>query len=326
MSRGSEHGNRERHPFAMALDWFRGKGPHESGSDVSAAAVADLPTGDASVVDQSMLSVAAATDPGCVRELNEDAYHVAQEDDASGESCLLAVVCDGMGGHAAGEIASRIAVETIAREGRAFADPVESLRRSIAMANRAILVASAMKREFAGMGTTVVAVIIRGGMAWCAHVGDSRCYLQRNGQLFLMTEDHSAVMDLVRRGELTATEARHHPDKNVISRALGVRREVDATVWPRPFRLQEGDQFLLCSDGLYDVVEDDEICSILTGAAPEAACQQLIAAARARGAPDNVTAVIITAATADAEAIPLRVTRESDVMEPANRRATEEFA
>lgn len=280
----------------MALDRFLGRrGAPNAAANGMATQADHLAMSDAVRIAESDMVVATATDPGCVREANEDAVQVVRAVDGDNPRGLLAVVCDGMGGHAAGEIASRIAIETIAREWHVVGDAAQALRGAVLSANRAILATAATKRELAGMGTTVIAVIIREGMAWCAHVGDSRCYLLRDDQLFLMTEDHSAVMELVKRGQITADAARAHPDKNVISRALGARREVEVTVWPRPFRLRAGDQFLLCSDGLYDVVSDEEMRTILVACAPQDACNRLVALAREHGAPDNVTVAILAA-------------------------------
>lgn len=279
----------------MALDRLFGRKSSVDVVDASVVTQVDMPAASEPPVAESSIIVATATDTGCIRELNEDAVQVVRDNNESSSHGLLAVVCDGMGGHAAGEVASRIAIDTIAREWRATSDPAVSLRQAVLAANRAILAVSATNRGYAGMGTTVIAVIIREGMAWCAHVGDSRCYLLRDNQLFLMTEDHSAVMELVKRGHITADAARAHPDKNVISRALGARRDVDVTVWPRPFRVRSGDHFLLCSDGLYDVVSDERMREILSSYEPDEACEQLIANARANGAPDNVTVAILAA-------------------------------
>jgi PPM family protein phosphatase len=206
---------------------------------------------------------------------------------------VLAVVCDGMGGHAAGDVASHIAIDTIVREWRILDDPADALQRALTLANRAIVSASQSNRELGGMGTTCVALILREGKAWCAHVGDSRCYLLRDGQLHRMTEDHSAVMEMVRRGEISEDEARTHPHRNVIRRALGSRSEVVATVWPSPLPLLPGDQFLLCSDGLHDVVTDDEMRRVLCEHPPRTACDLLVDLTRSRGAPDNVTVALV---------------------------------
>jgi protein phosphatase len=202
-----------------------------------------------------------------------------------------------MGGHAAGDVASRMAIDAIIREWRALDDASEALQRALTLANRSIYSASMNNRELGGMGTTCVAMIVRNGKAWCAHVGDSRCYRYRDGELHRMTEDHSAVMEMVQRGELTPEAARTHPFRNVIRRALGAKSDVDVTVWPEPSTLLPGDQFLLCSDGLHDVVDDDEIGRVLADNAPRRACDVLVELARSRGAPDNVTVALLAVST-----------------------------
>jgi len=200
-----------------------------------------------------------------------------------------------MGGHNAGEVASRLAVEIVAqRYAEDTKNPGVSLARAIEQANRVIVDAAAKDSRYKGMGTTCTALLLRGGLAYCSHVGDSRLYLLRSNDIFLMTEDHSAVMDLVKQGTITADEARHHPEKNVIIRALGGRAHVEVASWDKPLSVRPGDTFLLCSDGLYDLVEDDELRDILRGALPQPACARLVELARQRGGPDNITVGIIT--------------------------------
>lgn len=243
----------------------------------------------------SRLVTAWATDPGCVREVNEDAVTVVHPEslDASDRG-VLAVVCDGMGGHEAGEVASRLAIEAYVRCATdAAKDPHLLLARAMEAANSAVIEAASREPRLKGMGTTCTALLLRNGLAYCAHVGDSRCYMFRDGELFLMTEDHSAVMELVRNGMLTLEEARHHPDKNVISRALGSVRNVPVTTWPTPLLVRPGDQFLVCSDGLYDMMSDNDIRDAMAAAAPQDACDRLVARARDNGGFDNISVAIL---------------------------------
>jgi protein phosphatase len=244
----------------------------------------------------SRLMTALATDPGCVREVNEDAVTVVRPDTEGGlDRGVLAVVCDGMGGHEAGEVASRLAIEAYVRCALDKAkDPHMLLARAMEAANAAVIEAAEREPRLKGMGTTCTALLLRNGLAYCAHVGDSRCYMFRDGELFLMTEDHSAVMELVRKGMLTLEEARHHPDKNVISRALGSVRNVPVTTWPTPLLVRPGDQFLVCSDGLYDMLSDNEIRDVMAVAAPQDACDSLVARARASGGFDNISVAILS--------------------------------
>ncbi len=245
-----------------------------------------------------------STDPGCVREINEDFARIIRptSNDTLQRRGLLAVVCDGMGGHEAGEIASRLAVETIVRRfegGELDGDPVTMLPRAVQAANRAIYDVAERNAKMKGMGTTCTALLVRGGMAYGAHVGDSRIYLIRDGEIFLMTEDHSAVMELVRRGVISREEARHHPDKNVISRALGSHRDVDATGWPKPFALRPDDRFLLCTDGLYDLLDEATILATARDVHPQVACDRLITLARNAGGHDNISVAILSMAAAN---------------------------
>ena len=255
-----------------------------------------------------------ASDPGCVRAVNEDALRVIRPTTAEelARHGVLAVVCDGMGGHEAGEVASALALETIvqrfATDDRALP---EALVRAIQAANTAIRRATRDNARLRGIGTTCCALVLRDGAAHCAHVGDSRCYLVRDGEVFLMTEDHSAVMDLVRRGLLTRDEASHHPERNVISRALGSHDEVAVSAWERPFAVRPGDAFILCSDGLHDLVGDEELRDVVGAGEVHAqvACDRLVALARERGGHDNISVAVLRMRADGAGAAAPRETR-----------------
>lgn len=250
--------------------------------------------------EPARIAVSVLSDPGCVRDSNEDAIGSCApvnpiERDRAG---VLLVVADGMGGHSAGEVASRIAVETVIENYPVDnGDPGAALLRSVRLANHKIHQAARSDRERAGMGTTCTALLIRQGWAYCAHVGDSRLYLIRDGAALQMTEDHSAVYDLVKRGVIDREVARVHPDRNVIVRALGSRAEVEVAGWPQPLLVRPGDRFLVSSDGLHDLVTDEEIAEQTRSASPEAACWQLIRMARARGGHDNISVGILAVAT-----------------------------
>lgn len=243
---------------------------------------------------------ASVTDVGCVRPGNEDDVRIVTPTDAADAARhgVLAVVCDGMGGHEAGEVASRLAVETLVRRYREAmttpdADPQRTLPAAVLAANHAIFEAAQRDASLRGMGTTCTAFVLRGQLGYCAHVGDSRLYLARDGALFHMTEDHSAVMQLVHRGVLTPHDARWHADRNVLARALGSRRDVEVTAWPTPFAVRQGDRFLLCSDGLHDLVPEADLYTELSTQAPADACARLVQRARAAGGPDNISVAII---------------------------------
>ena len=266
------------------------------------------------------LVASVQSDVGCVREINEDSGRLLRPSDPAQLAAkgTLVVVADGMGGHSAGEVASQLAADVVSRlyyETRA--EPGQALRRAVEEANRQINEAAAADESKHGMGTTCTALALRGDEAFAAHVGDSRLYMLRGGQLYQLSEDHSAVMEMVKLGIITKEQARTHEDKNVILRALGTSPEVEVST-VEPFAVREGDQYLLCSDGLYDLVPDDEISSVLAGAEDvHAAGERLIALARERGGHDNITVGIIAImpeGTGAAEAKNLRATRELEAI------------
>jgi protein phosphatase len=236
------------------------------------------------------------TDVGRRRESNEDAF---LEDEQLG----LYVVADGMGGHAAGEVASRIAVETLLEtmaahdrtdNGRANADRIQvALRTGIEDANRRIHDSVESREDWRGMGTTLVAMAAAGPEAVIGYVGDSRAYLLRNGSLRRLTSDHSWVNEQVKMGLLTDEDAQRHPMRNIVTRALGNRNDVEVDVLQMP--MHAGDIYLLCSDGLNTMLEDDEIQGTLERHAgdPRAACEALVDLANERGGEDNTTVIVV---------------------------------
>ncbi|MBW3664758.1 MAG: Stp1/IreP family PP2C-type Ser/Thr phosphatase [Actinobacteria bacterium] len=229
----------------------------------------------------------AVTDTGQVRQANEDAYFL-------GDSVFA--VADGMGGHVAGEIASRTALEPVAViDGRVFADydeAADSLTDALKDANGAVVARAIEEPELKGMGTTLTAALVEGRRLHIAHVGDSRAYLIRGGTIVRITKDHTLVQHFIDQGEITEEEAARHPQRSIITRAIGVSPlvEVDHHV----VDLEVGDHVLLCSDGLTGQVEDGEIReTILTAEAEEAALDELVRLANERGGPDNITAVLL---------------------------------
>jgi PPM family protein phosphatase len=262
------------------------------------------------------ISASVQTDTGCVREANEDSgRHVAPNDiQVRLQKGTLTIVADGMGGHASGEVASQMAVELIsefyyASEAGTASD---ALRNAVESANAAIFEASETDEKYFGMGTTLVALVLQENTAISAHVGDSRLYRFRNRRLEMMTTDHSQVMEMVRHGIISIEEAREHDDKNVILRAVGTQPQVEVEV-SEPFAVESGDTFLLCSDGLSDMIPDDEIQMILNSAADiHSAAEQLISAAKASGGHDNITVgVVRVSAPNEHEASrSVRITRE----------------
>jgi protein phosphatase len=239
------------------------------------------------------LRAAVRSDQGRRRPANEDSFALAPE-------VGLFLVADGMGGHRAGQVASGLAARAAVGTLRSLRDepcsPAEKLRACVTAANDEILASSRVKPELAGMGTTLVALLAEGDRVALAHVGDSRAYRIRGGRIERLTDDHTLVGELVRRGELPPSAAGFHPHRHVLTRALGVRR----TVAPDLLELapQPGDVFLLCSDGLTGHVDDAEIAQ-LVGAAPDldTACQRLVDLANLRGGEDNITVILLRCET-----------------------------
>ncbi len=227
------------------------------------------------------------TDAGKVRQNNEDALLVGE-----GEDETLFVVADGIGGFEAGEVASSLAVDVLKD-----LQPDKPFKTAIAEANRRIVAAGRGDEKLSGMGTTVVAIRFGGTqsepVAEVAHVGDSRAYLVRGGDMKPITEDHSLVAELVRSGDLTRDQAAEHPQKNLITRALGADEEVDVDTAILP--IEAGDRLLLCSDGLSDMVSEAGISEILAESPgdPERAARGLLSAALEAGGNDNITVVVI---------------------------------
>jgi protein phosphatase len=236
-----------------------------------------------------ILRSSAASDVGRRRRINEDRYALAPE-------LGLFLVADGMGGHTAGQVASQLASEAVIRCVRAGADEqsslAECLREAVFAGNLEVFQTAKERPELSGMGTTLVTVLVAGGRAALAHVGDSRAYLVRHGRIRQLTDDHSLVGELQRRGELSADAARDHPHRHVLTRALGVRRAVQPDL--AELELASGDIFVLCTDGLTTHVRDEEIAKAVAGDAdPAEAAQALVALANSRGGEDNVTVAIV---------------------------------
>jgi PPM family protein phosphatase len=237
------------------------------------------------------------TDVGLKRGHNEDNYLINEE-------LNLFVVADGMGGHAGGEYASAIAVNTVEEivtslevdgvELGPSTDPVDVARHklvhAIRLAGRRIYEKAKEQPEYHGMGTTAVVLLIEEGKAFVAHVGDSRVYLLRDGRIEQLTEDHSLIAEKLRHGLLTPDEARNHRMRNVITRSLGYQEDVPVDLKVQPVRT--GDQFLLCSDGLSGNVSPEEMAEALGKFRPQEAARSLIDMACERGGDDNITTVI----------------------------------
>jgi PPM family protein phosphatase len=232
---------------------------------------------------------------GPVRERNEDSVLVEPLDSADARSFgWLGIVADGLGGHRRGDVASALAVQATRDAfytGRpAATDAAHHLRLAVEQANAAIRRKGQESEEFTDTASTITAAVIVGARLTVAQVGDCRAYLIRNSRLRQITQDHSLVDELVRKGDLTRQQALHHPNRNVITRALGIRPTVEVDIFEE--QLQDNDVVVLCSDGLYSMVEESEIARALI-ADPQPAADSLIALATNRAAPDNLSLIII---------------------------------
>jgi PPM family protein phosphatase len=255
------------------------------------------------------------SDQGCHRTNNQDSGKIVHASNGNPAARgLLVIVADGMGGHKAGEVASQTAVKVIAEVYQsAKGTPGEALEKAFQEANRDILQQATRNAEMAGMGTTCTALAIVGHEAWAAHVGDSRLYLVRGDSIYQLSEDHTAIQEMVRQGLLSAEEAEHHEDRNVLLRAMGTKPEMTIMRWPEPMDVREGDAFLLCSDGLHDLVADAEMMSVMKGASPGDACRKLIQMAKDRGGYDNITVAAVAIYSIKDQADALKETRAVEV-------------
>ncbi len=249
------------------------------------------------------LDLANLTDVGCERENNEDyfCYAEPQADEEFRRKGRLAVVADGMGGEEGGEIASRLAVDAVRDTYLALPerDPQQCLIEGFKAAHDAILECVRQRPGLQGMGTTCTAVAITDGHAHVAHIGDSRLYLIRGSSLLRLTHDHTAINNLIEQGVITLEEADTHPQRHVLTAALGAHREVSADFSPAPIPLQAGDVLVLCTDGLWGQITDDELLSTASGKAPAEACKELVRIAKSRGGPDNITVQILRIAAGE---------------------------
>ena len=246
----------------------------------------------------------ALTDTGRVRSENQDSWLVRSTETPEGKEILTAVVCDGMGGAKAGNVASRMGVERFAEYLCPGLETVEQVELSAPLAvreaNRAIYDLAFAMPEYEGMGTTLVAAVTDGRETRIVNIGDSRCYLVRNKVIRQVTKDHSLVQDLVDRGEIDRADAWLHPQRNFITRALGTDEDVICDVFRE--KLEPGDILLLCSDGLSGIVNAQELLfEIAYGGELETAADRMMGIALERGAPDNVTLILLSADGSEAE-------------------------
>jgi PPM family protein phosphatase len=245
------------------------------------------------------------TNIGRCRGQNEDSIGAFSLGKNTGKTTdgFLTVLADGMGGHKGGDVASRMAVDIV---GKTFlaqqqVNTVEVLQTCLVEANQAIYDRAKLDPAFKGMGSTCTVLYIKDDKAGFAHIGDSRLYCLRDKMLQLLTEDHTLVNEMLRDGLISADEARNHPDRSIVTRALGTVENVDISTSEGLFTVQAGDIYLLCSDGLYDLVDDDEIQQALINYLPQSAAKHLIDLANERGGYDNISVGIIAILASSSE-------------------------
>lgn len=235
------------------------------------------------------MQISSATDTGKKREINEDSLFVDKD-------LGLFIVADGMGGHQAGEVASGTAVKIIAsfiKENIGKGEPASIIKEAIFKANNEIVINSIEEPNLEGMGTTVVLALQNGGKIYIANVGDSRAYLINDSRIEQLTDDHTLIAELVSAGKMTKEEARVHPKRNILTNAMGASLRADACI--RPVIAEKGDCILLCTDGLTDMLTDDEIKGIVISPnlSTDEKCRELISRANEEGGRDNITVVLI---------------------------------
>jgi serine/threonine protein phosphatase PrpC len=247
------------------------------------------------------VELANASDVGCQREVNEDYYLFVepQSDEEFARRGRLVVVADGVGGAVGGQVASRLAAHTI-RDVFLHSDsvnPRDVLIEGYLMAHRGIQEYTRSHPDLTGMATTCTAAVLRQGQLTLGHIGDSRLYLIRGRRARQLSRDHTVVNQMLEQGEITAEQAAHHERKHVLFAALGTGETLAADFPDEPLDLQGGDVLLFCSDGIHGLISDEELAEVATTQAPPEACRELVAWARARGGPDNITVQIVRMAS-----------------------------
>ena len=235
------------------------------------------------------------TDPGCTRTQNQDAFQAEK----LGRNALLCIVCDGMGGAKSGNVASNLAVDVFVQEvKRTWVSGMDGekidqmLKNAVKLANFTVYDQAQQFEEFSGMGTTLVAVLINGKEATIVNIGDSRAYSIKSDGVRQLTVDHSLVQMMISRGEITPERARFYPGKNLITRAIGTETVVECDIYHR--NMEAGECLLLCTDGLSNMVDEQEMLfEIVYGDDKKSGCERLLEIAKNRGAPDNVTCLLV---------------------------------
>lgn len=256
-----------------------------------------MPISQGRVRARQGVEVAAASDVGCQRENNEDSYLYWEpaDDGEFSHKGRLAVVADGMGGHEGGQEASRIAAQTIQESYAADPgpDPQSALAAGFRRAHERVIQYATQHLQLRGMGTTATAVALTGNQLHFAHIGDSRLYRVHGAQIARLTRDHSYVGRLFENGVISAEEAEVHPQRHILTAALGTGPEIPPDTPEHPITLDRGDSLILCTDGLWGLVADSDIRQLVAENSVGDACHELIQQARQRGGPDNITVIVL---------------------------------
>ncbi|GAB3698381.1 Stp1/IreP family PP2C-type Ser/Thr phosphatase [Spirosoma flavus] len=287
--------------------------PETVESVIEPAGVSTIATGDA--VSTGEVNAVVVSDLGNVRQNNEDTglfVRLADEGIRRTKGYLL-LVADGMGGHLAGEVASQMAAELVSREYFQHNETIEkNLARAFQIANRQIFEEARLHDTFRGMGTTCTAIVVHEQQLYFAHVGDSRAYLFKNGQLIQITQDHTYIQELLRKGDISPEAAASHPERNVLTQAMGTKANVQIDLGRCILPFDNGDRLMLCSDGLYEYCVEADFVSLLQQQSLHDAANELVNLAKSRGGHDNITIVLAERIMAD-EAPSPKETREIDV-------------
>lgn len=249
-------------------------------------------------VGNSLFGVYGLSDAGCVRKNNEDTiYFDCPESFRNNDyEDILLLIADGMGGHNAGEVASKLVVDHVRSVRTQFGNDLhKSLSKAFTEANRAVYRAAQRDSSLNGMGTTCTAVIVCKGYAYCAHVGDSRVYLLRDGAIYRMTEDHTVLAENRKNARAQAPVDDQEVESSLLTRAVGTYRSVTVDTWSHGLPIKHNDRFLLCTDGLTDLVNDNEINSIMMSFPLDEACYRMLELAKQRGGHDNISMIAVFA-------------------------------
>ena len=262
------------------------------------------------------IKAVVVSDLGNIRTNNEDMglfFKVADENIIREKGYML-IVADGMGGHQAGEVASKMATEIISREYFNYKNgSVEkNLEKVLTLANKTIFEKASSQKAYQGMGTTCTVLVVIDHAVYYAHVGDSRAYIQKGDSIMQITEDHTYVQQLVNSGDITAEEAATHPKRNILTNAMGTKPELRVDTGKSKFEFENNDRLLLCSDGLYDYLNDNELKEILYNNGLKPAADMMVQQAKARGGHDNITVVLAEKTGAETET-DLKLTRDVDL-------------